>query len=256
MTARRGYASIVFDCDSTLSAIEGIDELAGAHIARIRTLTDAAMDGALPLEDVYGRRLALIRPSRSAVDALADRYVAALVEDAREVLAALLWLGKEVRIVSGGLLPPVEALARELGLAASDVAAVGIHFAADGSYAGFDSASPLTRSGGKEAAMRSWALPRPLLLVGDGATDLEARPAADAFAAYMGVAWRPAVAAGADVVLRQRSLAPVLALAAPAGGREAERVAASPFAPLLVRGAALLAGATRPLSPGTSEAWS
>ncbi|MGI9181184.1 MAG: HAD-IB family phosphatase [Longimicrobiaceae bacterium] len=229
-----GFQSVVFDCDSTLSAIEGIDVLAGERLTEIRALTDAAMDGALPLESVYGQRLALIRPTRAAVDALAREYVEALVPDARETVAALCWLGKTVRILSGGLLPPVQALAAELGLAPDAVAAVPLDFHEDGGYRGFDTNSPLARSGGKLEVIRRWRLPRPVLLVGDGATDLEARPAVDAFAAYMGVVRRPAVAAGAEVVLEGLSLAPVLALAADDADRD--RLRSSPRAGLLQRG--------------------
>ena len=50
---------IFFDCDSTLSTIEGIDELArlkGVE-ARIVELTNAAMDGKIPLQEVYAERL-------------------------------------------------------------------------------------------------------------------------------------------------------------------------------------------------------
>ena len=238
---RRAFASVVFDCDSTLAAIEGIDELAGAHADRIRSLTEAAMEGAVALEEVYGRRLEIIRPTRARVEALGREYVDALVPDARDVVAALRGLGKTVRVVSGGLRPPVEAVAAALGLGADAVAAVGISFDGDGAYAGFERASPLGRSGGKEAVLRGWALPRPALLVGDGATDLEARPAVDAFAAYMGVAFRPAVAAGADVVLRAPSLAPVLALAA--GEEDRARLRESEWADLLRRGDRLLAEA-------------
>jgi phosphoserine phosphatase len=217
--AELGFRSVVFDCDSTLAAIEGIDELAGPHRERIQALTDAAMAGETPLEQVYGERLAIIRPTRAEVELLAEAYVAALVPDAAETVAALLWLGKQVRILSGGLLPPVEVLARAIGLAPEHVAAVGVRFAEDGEYLGYDVTSPLARSRGKAEQIRAWALPRPVLLVGDGATDAEARPAVDAFAAYMGVAFRPAVAEQADVVLRARSLAPVLALATSAEER-------------------------------------
>jgi phosphoserine phosphatase len=233
-----GYAAVVFDCDSTLAAIEGIDELAGEHAAEIRALTDAAMRGDVPLEEVYGRRLALIRPSRERVEALTRAYLDALVPDARATVSALCWLEKDVRVVSGGLLPPVAALAAELGVPADRVAAVAIRFHPDGAYADFDAASPLARSGGKALALRDWGLARPALLVGDGATDLEARPAVEAFAAYMGVAFRPAVAAGADFVLRDASLAPVLALAASPADRE--RLRNSAFAALLARGDDLL----------------
>lgn len=246
-TAGRGFASVVFDCDSTLAAIEGIDELAGELAGQVRALTEEAMEGWIPLEEVYGRRLELIRPSRERVEALSRAYLDALVPDARETVAALLFLGKAVRVVSGGLRPPVEALARELGLGPEAVAAVGIRFAPDGAYLGFEEDSLLARSGGKEVVIRAWALPRPALLVGDGATDLEARPAVDAFAAYMGVAFRPPVAAGADVVLRAPSLAPVLALAA--GPDDRARLEGSAWAPLLRRGDALLREDARPRQP-------
>lgn len=208
-----GFASVVFDCDSTLVAVEGIDELSGPFRAEIQKLTDLAMDGAVPLEEVYGRRLEIIRPTRAQLDAVAREYVRTLVPHARETVAALRWLGKTVRILSGGLLPAVVAVAEELGLTADDVAAVDIRFDADGAYAGFETDSLLARGGGKAVVLQGWNLPRPALLVGDGATDLEARPAVDAFTAFTGVIERAAVVAGADYVLRDRSLAPVLALA-------------------------------------------
>lgn len=239
-----GFASIVFDCDSTLSSIEGVDELATESAAEIRALTDAAMEGVLPLEEVYGRRLAIIRPTRERVDELGREYVRHIVEDAREVVHALHWLGKDVRIVSGGLLPPVLAIARELGVAPERVAAVGIRFADGGQYAGFDEGSPLARRGGKPAVVRDWSLARPSMIVGDGSTDLEARIEVDLFVAYMGVAFRPHVAAAADVVLGARSLAPVLAIAA--GEDDRRRLSTSQWAELLRKGDALLeAGKSR-----------
>ena len=226
-----GFASVVFDCDSTLVAVEGIDELSGPFRAQVQALTEAAMDGTVPLEEVYGRRLELIRPTRARVDEVGAQYVRALVPHARETVAALRWLGKSVRIVSGGLLPAVLAVARELGMDDADVGAVGIHFDADGEYAGFDRESPLARSNGKAQVIGAWNLPRPALLVGDGATDAEARPAVDAFAAYMGVAWRAPVAEAADHVLREASLSGVLALAC--SDQDRARLARSPWAGLL-----------------------
>lgn len=233
MTAR--FASVVFDCDSTLAAIEGIDELAGPHREAVAGLTDAAMRGEVALEQIYGRRLALIRPSRAAVDRLAVRYVDTLVPDARETVAALQAAGVAVYVVSGGLLPPVLAVSRTLDIPDSRVAAVAVRFDAHGEYAGFDDASPLTRQDGKRVVLEEWspALARPSLLVGDGATDLAARAAVDRFAAYAGVVVRRNVVAAADVVLYHASLAPVAALVLDAAP-------APEFRPLLDRGRELL----------------
>jgi phosphoserine phosphatase len=233
-----GYRTVVFDCDSTLVSVEGIDELAGPRIEEIRALTDLAMEGKIPLEEVYGRRLELIAPTREQVRAIGDVYVRTMVPDAAEVVGALLWLDKDVRVISGGLLQPVAEVARHLGLGRDRVAAVEVRFDSHGAYQGFDRDSPLARSGGKAEVLRQWGVGRPAMLVGDGATDLEAAEAVDLFVAFMGVAFRPAVAAGADVVLQTPELAPVLLLAATP--EEQERLRRSTWAPLLGRAEELL----------------
>lgn len=209
------FGSVIFDCDSTLSAIEGIDEVSHAHREEIARLTEAAMRGEILLEDVYARRLELVRPTREEVNALGERYLRALVTDARETIAALLAENIEVRVMSGGIRQAVVTLALALGLTERAVAAVDVHFDENGEYAGFDESSPLARSGGKRTVLERWLpeLPRPIMLVGDGATDLEARPPADTFVAFAGVVERAVVIDAADIVVRVPSLAPVLVLA-------------------------------------------
>ncbi|MEO7670973.1 MAG: HAD-IB family phosphatase [Longimicrobiales bacterium] len=206
---------VVFDCDSTLSGIEGIDELAREHAEEVAQLTAAAMRGEVALEQVYGQRLALVKPTRDAVARLGELYVSHIVPDAAEVVRALQAEGIRVRIMSGGLLPAVLVLARHLGIADRDVAAVDIRFDDAGAYAGFDTASPLSRSGGKRALLEIWRREQSasVMFVGDGATDLETRDVADVFVAYAGVVERAAVVAVADFVVRSASLTPVLALA-------------------------------------------
>lgn len=207
--------TVIFDCDSTLTTIEGIDVLAGPVREEIARLTAAAMQGSVPLEGVYARRLARIAPSRDAVGALGARYVAAMTPDAGAVVRALHEAHVAVRVLSGGLLPAVLVLTRALGIADQMVEAVDVYFHDDGSYAGFDDASPLARAGGKLEAVRRWssALGRPAMVVGDGITDLEARPAVESFVAFAGVIRRAPVVAAADAVITSLSLAPVLPLA-------------------------------------------
>ncbi|HWG54585.1 MAG TPA: HAD-IB family phosphatase [Gemmatimonadaceae bacterium] len=209
------FRSVIFDCDSTLTRIEGIDVLAGSLREESERLTEQAMRGTLRLEEIYGRRLALIAPTRDQVNAVGERYVAEMVPDAAGVVAALQGEGIDVRILSGGLLPAVLTLARALGVPEWLVGAVNIFFNADGSYAGFDTASPMARSGGKLEMVTRWgpSLRRPVMMVGDGATDLETRPGVDLMVAFAGVVARPAVVAGADVVVTSTSLAPILPLA-------------------------------------------
>lgn len=214
------FGTVIFDCDSTLSRVEGIEELSAGHRAEVEAMTNAAMRGELRLEQVYARRLELTRPSRSALDALGRRYIEGMVADAREVVAALQEAGVTVRVLSGGLLPAVRVLAGELGIDTPDVAAVALHFDDAGAYLAFDADSPLARAGGKADVVRRWlpTLQRPVMLVGDGNTDLEAKPVVDLFVAFAGVAEREPVTSAADVVVRSPSLAPVLTLALGARG--------------------------------------
>jgi phosphoserine phosphatase len=207
--------TVVFDCDSTLSAIEGIEFLAQDHQAEIAALTELAMSGRVPLEDVYAQRLALVRPSRASLEKLGREYVRQLVPDASATVAALQEEGVRVCIISGGLAPAVQALAAALQIASTDVAAVDVKFDEHGAYLDFDRNSSLARSGGKAEVLQAWKheLPPPVMLVGDGATDVEARPAVDVFIAYAGVVARAGVIAGGDAVIRSASLAPVLPLA-------------------------------------------
>jgi phosphoserine phosphatase len=209
------FRAVYFDCDSTLSAIEGVDELLEgvdpALCAEIRELTEQAMDGTRPLAEVYEQRLHLLAPHRAQLDLVGELYVQRLVPHAREVITALQSLGKHVGIISGGLLRPVSHLARHLGIAEANVHAVPVSFADDGSYVDFDRSSPLWHNGGKIDVVT--ALPpehRPVAFVGDGITDLETKGHVDRFVGFGGVVARPAVRAGAECFVPTASLAGVL----------------------------------------------
>src|SRR5438874_8133622 len=82
------YRFAFFDVDSTLVTIEGIDVLAGGN-PEIAKLTDAAMNGEIPLDQVYARRLEMIRPSKDRVEQLGATYVQSLVDGAAETIAKL-----------------------------------------------------------------------------------------------------------------------------------------------------------------------
>jgi phosphoserine phosphatase len=236
------FRHFVFDCDSTLSRIEGIEALARRELEAIRAMTRDAMEGRLPLEEVYGRRLALVAPTREEVLAVGRRYVEEIVEDAAAVVAALRSLGKDVQIVSGGVLPAVLVLAEHLGLPAQAVHAVDLRFDSLGRFAGFDANSPLARRGGKRAVLaETLAEPGRAVFVGDGVTDLETLDLVGLFVGFGGVVVRPEVARRSPVFVRTPSLAPVLALALTSSEQDA-LLADPTFAPLLRRARALAAG--------------
>ena len=194
------FRTVIFDADSTLAGIEGVDWLAltrGGDVARdVAALTRRAMDGEIPLEDVYARRLERIAPNRAELDALGSAYVQAAAPGARAALGALRSAGVLLHIVSGGIRDALLPLARHLGVDEDRVHAVPLRLDAQGRYRGLEP-SPLARSGGKATVVARLDPARPALAVGDGVTDLEMRPHVDVFVAFTAFVRRPTVVAGA-----------------------------------------------------------
>jgi phosphoserine phosphatase len=204
---------VTFDCDSTLTTVEGVDELAWrAGVGeQIENMTRAAMEGRIPLEEVYGRRLDLIRPGRQDLEWLGRRYIETMTPGARQTVAALQAVGVDIHVISGGLLPAVAALATTLGISQHQVHAVGIRFSSNGEYEGYQEDSPLARAGGKGEVVSTLAGPGVFAtMVGDGMTDLEASAAGAVTIGFGGVKARSAVKEGADYFVPGPSLEPVV----------------------------------------------
>jgi phosphoserine phosphatase len=199
------YRSVVFDVDSTLSGIEGIDWLAERRapgIAReIASLTSRAMEGVQPIESLYGRRLDLVRPTAEELKLLGQAYREHAAPSAREVVYRLQEAGVVVHLVSGGLREGILPFAEWLRIPAARVHAVGVHLSKDGSYQGWETRSPLATAVGKGLVLRELSLTAPILAVGDGATDVTTKEAGATFAAYTGFVRRDAVVDQADVVV-------------------------------------------------------
>ncbi len=226
------YDHVIFDFDSTLSGIEGIDVLADkAGVGeKVSELTQQAMDGKTELESVYEQRLSTIRPTRGQIRALKEQYRKHLTEDAREVISALHLLGIETYIVSGGLLEPIVEIGTGLGIPAENIKAVEIQYdefsgewwlAQNGLN---DRDQPFLKSNqtalekthGKAGVIEQLLCGKRgrSLLVGDGASDLVAGCAVDLFVGYTGIVERERVVTSAPVLLKSRSLAPVIVLSA------------------------------------------
>ena len=207
------YDIVCFDCDSTLSKIEGIDELGrrSGLFDQLVALTNAAMNGELALEDIYGKRLELIKPDKEQMDSLADLYISEMVEGVEEVFSTLLAQGKQVHIISGGIRQAILPLAAKLGLPVENVHAVDVLFNADGSYLNFDQQSPLAKTGGKAVICKKIQLAgQTMAMIGDGKTDLEAKQAGATVIGFGGVMQRDIVLEQADVFVKETSLLAVL----------------------------------------------
>ena len=180
---------VIFDCDSTLSAIEGVDELARARgpelFAEVEAMTHAAMDGKISVESVFGQRLQIIRPTTKDVAAVGMAYIESIEPTAVATLAILRDMGWTPLILSGGFRPIIRPLADHLGV--ERVEAVALYFAPDGTFTGFDENYPTTRSGGKPevvARLKTEFDPAMVVMVGDGVSDLETKPVVDLFVGF------------------------------------------------------------------------
>jgi phosphoserine phosphatase len=231
--ANVGFDNIFFDCDSTLSTIEGIDELARlkGKLDEVKAMTDAAMDGEVYLHDVYDKRLEMLAPTHEEIAGIEDLYRETTVADAADVISALAAAGKQVFIVSGGLLAAVRPFGRWLGVPHDHIRAVGLEYnelsgewwdylqdqwdqRLDVEYKDSEE-TPLVTSAGKSDVVREMLKGRRgrSMLVGDGVSDMEARDDVDLFVGFTGVVARPHVVAEAEMLITGESLAPVLSIA-------------------------------------------
>jgi len=192
------YRFVFFDVDSTLVTIEGIDVLADGN-PDIAKLTDAAMNGEIPLDQVYAKRLEMIRPSKDRVEQLGATYVRSIVDGAKETIATLQDNGVIVHLVTAGIEQAIVPLANALNV--RNVHAVKLTFDAENNYKDFDRRSFLIRSGGKELVVRDIRARShgKAAFIGDGISDLEAKPAVDLFVGFGGVVVRPPVKENADL---------------------------------------------------------
>jgi phosphoserine phosphatase len=172
------------------------------------------------------------------------------------VIKALQAAGREVFIVSGGLLEAVQPFGEWLGIPRQNIRAVGVRYnSLSGQWWDYQqdrwgrrpdveyldpADTPLIETHGKIQVIQELLGHRSgrAMLIGDGVSDLVARPAVDLMVGFGGVIARDRVAAGADVFIKSNSLAPVLPLAL----TETERVslAGSTYEVILNKGTALI----------------
>jgi len=94
-----------------------------------------------------------------------------------------------VFLVSGGFSRIIVPVARQLGIPDGNVFANVLQFDDQGSFVGFDDSQPTSEQSGKAdvcGLLKSQFGFRRLVMIGDGATDMEASPPADAFIGFGG----------------------------------------------------------------------
>lgn len=194
---------VCFDVDSTVVDEEGIDVLADflGQGEQVAALTKQAMEGGMKFQDALALRLDLLRPSRPRIEACLQAHPLQLTPGVADFVAALQQAGKHVYLVSGGFRIMIEPVAKVLGIAKTSIVANTIQFDANGNYTGFDANEPTSADMGKPKALQQIQAAKgysKMIMIGDGATDAQAKPPAAAFIGFGGVAVREKVKATAD----------------------------------------------------------
>nr|DAD31456.1 TPA_asm: hypothetical protein HUJ06_010307 [Nelumbo nucifera] len=197
--------AVCFDVDSTVCLDEGIDELAefcGAGKA-VAEWTARVMNGSVPFEDALAARLSLLNPSLSHLQDFLEKKTSQDFPGIDELIKKLKANNTDVYLISGGFRQPT--VASLLGIPCENIFTNQLLFRSSGEFLGFDRNEFTSRSGGKATAVqhiRKVHGYKSLVMIGDGATGLEARRpgGANLFICYAGVQLREAVASKADYV--------------------------------------------------------
>jgi phosphoserine phosphatase len=194
---------VCFDVDSTVVNEEGIDVLAD-YLGKgqaVAALTLQAMEGGMKFQDALRARLELMQPGRPQIEQCLVERPLELTEGVHELVDKLHAAGKAVYLVSGGFRIMIEPVAAILGIDKSRIVANTIVFDEAGDYLNFDPNEPTSADMGKPAALRQIQEAggyKTMVMVGDGATDAQAKPPAAAFIGFGGVAVRKQVQDTAD----------------------------------------------------------
>lgn len=209
-------SAIIFDCDSTLSSIEGIDFLAknnGVGDA-VRSLTSEAMSKTGLNPALYEERLDLIFPRREQVHALGHQYFAHRMPDIKEIITLFKRLNKSMYLVSAGVNPAVKIFGEMLQIPKENVYAVNLRFDQQGNFVDFERSSPLINNDGKREIIKMIKLKhKDILHIGDGKNDIVTLDLVTRFVGFGGVAYRKDIAELCKYYIHTHSLAPLIPLA-------------------------------------------
>ncbi|CAF1240247.1 unnamed protein product [Adineta steineri] len=180
---------VCFDVDSTVCIDEAIDEL--AKFQKVGTLVEAitrnAMGGNMSFRTALQARLNLIKPTYENLEEFIENFPSQLTDGITELINLLHERKIPVYLITGGFHSIVDPIAKKLNIPLKNVFANRLLFNDNGTYAGFDENEMTSDSGGKGRVieyLKSKYDYQRLIMIGDGATDMEAN--ADGFIGFGG----------------------------------------------------------------------
>lgn len=202
----------IIDFDSTLTNCEALDKLAQIVLKKnpenenitqkIAAITAAGMEGKLSFRTSLGKRLRLLKITKSDIrklTAVLKRNLSASIKRNRQFFKDN---AERIYIISGGFKEFIVPIAGYLGISASHVLANTFIYRKD-EVTGFDTHNPLSQNQGKVKAVAKLNLQGKIIVIGDSYTDYEIKKAgiAHKFYAFCENVKRDTVVKVADKIL-------------------------------------------------------
>ena len=203
----------VFDFDSTLTSVEGLDVLAEISlrnnperdqvINKIQEITDLGIDGDISFSDSLRSRISLLNANKSQLSELIDLLKTKLSQSVAENKDFFTKYRDCIYIISCGFKEFIEPVVAELNIDPERIFANTFEFDKDGLIIGFDENNPLSQHDGKVSCLKSSGIEGEIQIIGDGYSDyvMKKEGVADKFFAYTENVSRKKATDNADYVV-------------------------------------------------------
>lgn len=162
------FRTVVIDLESALPSIEWASWLARRRgdivQRRVAELAADGQRGTVAPADLYREQVALIRPRKTDLDALAAEYVARLSHETASAVRRLKAQGKRVVLVSTAPRYALMRVGARLELDFADVHGSDVRFDALGACVGFEVSAPFAQADGKGTVLAHLDLEPPTLV--------------------------------------------------------------------------------------------
>jgi len=186
----------IFDFDSTLTKVEGLDVLAEITLANnpkkdqiieeIISITNLGIDGEISFTQSLERRIKLLSANRSDLELLIQelkKRVSSSIERNKEFFELF---SENIYVISAGFKEFIDPIVAEYNIPSERVYANTFEFNSEGEIIGFDRDNVLSTHNGKIACLKNLQLDGEIQVIGDGYSDYVTKEAgvADKFFAY------------------------------------------------------------------------
>lgn len=207
------FKNVIFDFDSTLVTVEGLDEIArrNGKLAEINHITARSMDGEIPFSASLKKRFELLSPTLDDVIYLVEVYKKSYTKGALDLIENLKLSGCNIFVSTGGIKAAVIPAAMKLGINPDNVFAVCTKLDENKKLL-LNNSCLMTKDYGKTQVVKKIMVTGDTLMIGDGMTDFEAGKHATKFIGFGGIVKRESVESFSKDYVTDKSIYKILDL--------------------------------------------